>query len=308
MNNLPAALRATLAEHYALTALQALQQECARDGTTRTLFQLADGQTVETVYIPEAERATVCVSTQVGCPFGCVFCATGQSGFTREFARGGDRRSSLSRAGLAAGGAAGDECRLHGHGRAIGELRRRAALGAPAHPPAGLEPGRSGISRCPPWASPRASSAWPAKGLQVNLAISLHAPTQQGRLRLLPIAKNYELAGLMAAVRRYVQQTGRKVTFEYTVLPGRNDSEEDAAGLAELLRGLQAMVNVIPLNPDVSACRATLQLAPAPAAGRRRTLHRAAAAPPCGSRPAPLTRAGSVGGVRATAETGARGK
>ncbi len=93
----------------------------------------------------------------------------------------------------------------------------------------------------------------------MNLAVSLHAPTQQGRERLLPIAKTYDLAGLMTAVRRYVQQTGRKVTFEYTVVPGCNDREEDARALAALLRGLQSMVNVIPLNPGTTLPREVAQ-------------------------------------------------
>ena len=101
------------------------------------------------------------------------------------------------------------------------------------------------------------------EGLQVNLAISLHAPTQQGRLRLLPIAKKYNLDGLLAAVRHYVHRTGRKVAFEYTVVPGSNDSAADAEALAQLVRGLQAMVNVIPLNATDGLSRDMQHPAPA---------------------------------------------
>jgi 23S rRNA (adenine2503-C2)-methyltransferase len=87
------------------------------------------------------------------------------------------------------------------------------------------------------------------EGLQVNLAISLHAPTQAGRMKLLPIARKYELEGLMTAARQYVRKTGRKITFEYTIVPGSNDSADDARELARLVRGMQSLVNVIPLNP-----------------------------------------------------------
>ncbi len=261
MNNLPAALRATLAEHYALTALRAVREECARDGTVKTLFELADGLSVETVYIPEAERATVCVSTQVGCPFGCVFCATGQSGFARNLRAAeiidqvyrvqaslpaGRRVTNVVYMGMGEPLANYDavlrSVRLLIHPLGLNLAQRHITLST-----VGITPGIERLS---------------GEGLQVNLAISLHAPTQEGRLSLLPIAKTYELAGLMTAVRRYVQQTGRKVTFEYTVAPGRNDREDDAADLAELLRGLQAMVNVIPLNPGATTLPPELQLAP----------------------------------------------
>jgi len=260
MDNLPAALRATLAEHYILTTLQAAQEERARDGTTRTLFQLTDGLSIETVAIPEKERVTVCVSTQVGCPFGCVFCVTGQSGFTRNLRAAeiieqvyrmqaslpeGRRVTNVVYMGMGEPLANYDavlrSVRLLIHPQGLNLAQRHVTLSTVGNTP--------GIERLT------------GEGLQVNLAISLHSPTQEGRLRLLPIANTYALTGLMTAVRQYVRHTGRKVTFEYTVAPGRNDREEDAAGLAELLRGLQAMVNVIPLNPGATLPR-DLQLAP----------------------------------------------
>jgi len=255
MTDLPAELRATLAERYAITALRAEQTASAPDGTTKYLFALADGNTVETVYLPEATRATVCVSTQVGCAFGCTFCATGQSGFTRNLSAAeivdqvyriqaalpeGTRVSNVVFMGMGEPLANYDAVlravRLLIHPMGLNLAQRHLTLST-----VGVIPGIERLA---------------GEGLQVNLAISLHAPTQEGRLRLLPIAKKYDLDSLMSAVRQYVRKTGRKVTFEYTVVPGSNDREEDADALARLVHGLQALVNVIPLNPTTGLPRA----------------------------------------------------
>ncbi len=248
MTDLPADLRQTLSTHFHLTAHSMLERATAADGTTRYLFGLADGQTIESVYIPEATRATLCVSSQVGCPFGCTFCATGQSGFTRNLTAAeivdqvyrvqaelpeGRRITNVVYMGMGEPLANYDavirSVRLLIHPLGLDLAQRRITLST-----VGIVPGIERLAQ---------------EGLQVNLAISLHAPTQADRVKLVPIARKYDLDSLMAATRRYVQTTGRKVTFEYTVVPGSNDREADAEALAALVRRLQSLVNVIPLNP-----------------------------------------------------------
>jgi len=252
MTDLQAALRATLADEFRLTALREVNRSEAADGAVRYLFALADGNTVETVYIPTSARHTVCVSCQVGCPFGCRFCATGQSGFVRNLSAAeivdqvyraqaalpeGRRISNVVYMGMGEPLANYDQVlrsvRLLLHPLGLNLAQRHITLST-----VGITPGIDRLAE---------------EELQVNLAISLHAPTQAGRLTLLPIAKKYPLDDLLAAARRYVRRTSRKVTFEYTVAPGSNDSAEDARQLSALVRGLQALVNVIPLNLNEGA-------------------------------------------------------
>jgi 23S rRNA (adenine2503-C2)-methyltransferase len=252
MTDLPAPLRARLAEEFRLTTLREVSRQEAADGTTRFLFALADENTLESVYIPAATRATVCISSQVGCPFGCRFCATGQSGFVRNLSAAeivdqvyrvqaalpeGRRISNVVYMGMGEPLANYEQSlrsvRLLLHPLGLNLAQRHITLST-----VGITPGIDRLAD---------------EGLQVNLAISLHAPTQAGRLKLLPIAKKYPIDDLIAAARRYVHRTGRKVTFEYTVVPGSNDSPGDALQLAALVRGLQALVNVIPLNLNEGA-------------------------------------------------------
>ncbi len=249
MTDLPVELRCTLADAYRLTVLRTAHTAAAPDGTVKYLFTLADGHTVETVLIPARMRATVCVSTQVGCPFGCVFCATGQSGFIRNLTAAeivqqvyrvqavlpADRRvTNIVYMGMGEPLANYDavlrSVRLLIHPLGLDLAQRHITLST-----VGITPGIERLAE---------------EGLQVNLALSLHAPTQAARVKLVPVAKKYDLDGLLAAVRHYVRRTGRKATFEYTVVPGGNDADADAAALAQLTRGLQCLVNVIPLNPN----------------------------------------------------------
>lgn len=247
MTDLPAALREELDATFQLTTVESLDVATAPDGTAKYLFRLADGQTIETVYLPEASRATVCVSTMVGCPFGCVFCATGQGGFVRNLtaaeivgqvyrlqAAHPERRiTNIVYMGMGEPLANYDHVlrsvRLLIHPRGLDLAQRHITIST-----VGLVPGIERLAD---------------EGLQVNLAISLHAATQAARAKLVPIAKKYDLDSLMAATRAYVRRTGRKVTFEYTVVPGSNDRPDDAAALAALVRHLQSVVNLIPLNP-----------------------------------------------------------
>ena len=248
MHTLPAALRANLAEEFHLTTVKTHRSFTAGDGTTKYLFMLEDGHVIETVYMPEKTRGTVCVSTMVGCPVGCSFCASGQSGFVRNLtaseivqqvyrvqaALPEDRRvSHVVYMGMGEPLANYDQVlrsvRLLIHADGLNLAQRHITIST-----VGILPGIERLSH---------------EGLQVNLAISLHAPTQQGRERFIPVAKKYPIDDLMTSARHYVQRTGRKVTFEYTVAPDVNDAESDAIALSKLVRHLQCLVNVIPLNP-----------------------------------------------------------
>lgn len=277
MTNLPRSLRATLAEHLRIGALDPVAESAAEDGLTRkTLFRLDDGGTVETVLMLYADaprspelaegrdapgpfrRRTVCVSTQVGCPIGCPFCATGRAGYERSLSAGEIVAQVLAVARRIASDPelrpeAKDEHPLTnivfmGMGepllhfditwRAVETLTdpRRFGMGARriTLSTAGLAPGIDRLADT---------------GSQVNLAVSLHAPTDDLRTALVPVNRTYPLHDLIAACRRYAGKTRRRVTFEYALMDGVNDAPDHARGVVRLLHGLLAHVNLIPLNP-----------------------------------------------------------
>lgn len=248
MTELPAALRATLATHCRLSVLETRRRVAAADGTVKYLFSLADGRAIETVRIHENERVTVCVSTMVGCPFGCGFCATGQAGFERNLTAAEivDQVYRVQ-ADLSAGQAVTNVVYM-GMGEPLANYDAVVRSVRLLNHPQGLNLGQRRITLSTVGIIPGIERL-ADEGLQVGLAISLHAPTQAARARMVPIAKKYPLSALIAAARQFVHRTGRKVTFEYTVVPGQNDSPADAAALAALVRGLQSLVNIIPLNP-----------------------------------------------------------
>ncbi len=248
MTDQPADFRRWLAESATLTVLHTAQTQTALDGTTKYLFALADGETIETVAIPDGARVTVCVSTQVGCAFGCVFCATGGRGFTRQLTTS-EIVDQVYRVQAALPVGRVTNVVFMGMGEPLANFEELLpALRLLVHP-LGLDLAQRRLTVSTVGLPPGIERLADA-GLQVNLAISLHAPTQAGRVKLLPIAKKYDLDAVMAAARYYLRRTGRKVSFEYTVVPGANDGVADADALAALLRGMQCMVNVIPLNPS----------------------------------------------------------
>jgi len=254
MTNLPAALRESLAKQYSLAPGRLLQMVHSRDGEThKALLELRDGETVECVLMTYERRRTACLSVQVGCPIGCAFCATGQAGFRRDLTAGEIVFQALHLARLAAREAPAGERPLTnivfmGMGepllnydetmRSIQILTEGAGFGLGARritlSTAGVAPG---IRRL-------AGEPW-----QLGLAISLHAPEDALRDRLVPLNHRYPLAQLMAAVKDYVEITGRRVTFEYALIDQLNDEPAHAEGVARLLAGLLAHVNLIPVNP-----------------------------------------------------------
>ena len=216
----------------------------ARDGTVKYLLRLADGMTVETVGIPTAKRLTVCVSSQVGCPMACDFCATGKGGF--------DRNLTVSEIVDQVLTVQADFQRRVSHivFMGMGEplLNMTNVLGAVRCINEDVGIGQRCITVSTVGIRDRIRRLAQVRG-QFTLAVSLHAGNQTLRERLVPTAQNYPLPDLIAECREYVQITGRRLTFEYILLAGVNDNLENAAQLAQMLRGFQSHVNLIPYNP-----------------------------------------------------------
>lgn len=216
----------------------------APDGTVKYLLQLADGLIIETVGIPSDKRLTVCVSTQVGCPMACDFCATGKGGYKRNLERHEiidqvltvqedfqQRVSNVVFMGLGEPLLNTDNVLA-----ALKSLNQDVGIGQRS-----LTVSTVGIrDRIRQLAQHH---------LQITLAVSLHAPNQALREKLIPSARPYPLEDLLTECREYVEITGRRVTFEYILLAGVNDLPEHALQLAKCLRGFQSHVNLIPYNP-----------------------------------------------------------
>ena len=250
MSNLPKALRERLAEMACLGTMEPLKEMVSKDGLARkVLFELRDGQTIESVLMHYNKRHTVCLSTQVGCAIGCPFCATGQGGFVRNLTPGEIVEQVLHFARLLkTEGAKVNNVVFMGMGeplanyeatwQAIETLNAPDGFGLGARritiSTVGLVPGIERLSR---------------ERLQVGLAVSLHAAEDALRDELAPINKRYPLDELMRACRDYVERTRRRISFEYALVDGINDSLSQARRLARLLRGLLCHVNLIPLNP-----------------------------------------------------------
>jgi 23S rRNA (adenine2503-C2)-methyltransferase len=246
MRNLPMEMRRLMTNlGMALGALTVDSQVTADDGTTKFLFELADGKRVESVFIPETERNTVCFSTQVGCGMGCAFCATGKTGLTRNLttaeivdqivrveALTGKKLSNLVAMGqgepLANYEALLKAIRIINHPQGLGIGARRITIST-----CGIVPAIFKLA---------------AEPFQVNLAISLHAADDLLRNRLLPINQKYPLNKLLEASRFYIKATGRRITYEYTLIDGVNDRPADCDNLIKLLAGMLCHINLIPFN------------------------------------------------------------
>jgi 23S rRNA (adenine2503-C2)-methyltransferase len=247
---LPTELRATLSKTLSLSSVKLEREATSKDGqTTKFLFALVDGKEIEAVLMRHAGgRTTACISSQAGCALKCDFCATGQGGFFRHmsaleifdqavFVARRARSENLPLTNLVFMGmgepflnydAVMDAVALLNHGEGFNLGARHITIST-----AGVVPGIERFSR---------------EGVQINLAISLHAPDDEMRTKLMPINKKWPIATLMKAVRGYVAATNRKVFYEYLMLAGVNDRIEDAKQLADLLGGPLHHVNLIPYN------------------------------------------------------------
>ena len=250
MTNVPRNVILLLKETFrAPWPLELLTMRQSVDGTEKYLFALGDQSTIEAVRIPEEERQTICLSTQVGCAMSCSFCATGQSGYVRN----------LSAAEIVA-----QVLWLEHHLRATGQSITNIVYMGMGEPLAnyeavmrsarlfnhaeGLNLGarRLTISTCGLVPQIKALAG---EDLQVNLAVSLHAVTDSARSEIMPVNRRFPLQELLEACDYYTEQTGRRISYEYALISGFNDRPEQAQKLLELLKGRLCHVNLIPLNP-----------------------------------------------------------
>ena len=246
MTDQPKALLAKLEEGYYIAAPAIVRRQQSKDGTVKYLFALADGNCIETVIMRYHYGVTACVSSQVGCRMGCRFCASTQAGRVRN---------------LEAGEIAGQ---IYAAQKDIGERISHIVLMGIGEPldnfdnvmdflsiissPDGVNIGMRNISLSTCGIVPMIDKL-AEKKLQLTLSISLHAPNDAMRSGMMPVNDAYPVAQLIAACRRYQQTTGRRVSFEYSMVQGVNDSPATAKELAALIRGMGAHVNLIPINP-----------------------------------------------------------
>nr|WP_298136782.1 23S rRNA (adenine(2503)-C(2))-methyltransferase RlmN [Acidiferrobacter sp.] len=253
MSNISKALAARLAESAVVAVPEMAAEHLSDDGTRKWILRLADGNAIETVFIPEAERATLCISSQVGCALDCAFCATAKQGFNRNLTaseivgqvwfaehrlraeRGASERVISNVVFMGMGEPllnmkeVGPAIHVLLDDLGYGLSRRRVTVST-----AGVVPALDRLHEVAP----------------VSLAVSLHAPDDALRDRLVPLNQKYPIAELLAACRRYVAHDARRrVTFEYAMLAGVNDSVAQARALARLLRTVPAKINLIPFNP-----------------------------------------------------------
>lgn len=257
VTTLPKELRAALAaERFALDSVEPVVIQRSNDGqTTKGLFRLHDGSEVETVLMEHhGGRNTVCISSQAGCAYACAFCATGQAGFTRNLSATEifDQARYFARQ-LARDGRKITNVVYMGMGEPLANMDNVMASVAMLNDPHGFGLGHRHITISTVGLVDKIDRFAEAR-TQVNLAISLHAPTDATRSKIMPVNRKWSTAELMAAVERYIGKTNRKVFFEYVMLAGVNDSDEHARDLAKLMRGPLYHVNVIPYNstPDAA--------------------------------------------------------
>ena len=248
MTNLPADLRAQMADQFSLTTAEQSFEARSRDGTIKHLWRLADGEEVESVLIPTTGRVTLCLSSQAGCALGCRFCATGDFGFRRQ----------LSPAEIAAQFRDADRIAVESYGRKIGNVVYMG-MGEPfanqeavfdsleiIHEGFGVGARRLTVSTVGLIPGILALAQRPEP---FRLAVSLHAPNHEMRLKLVPLEKRYPIDDLFAAIDEYQGRKGRRVTLEYTLIGGLNDSEDTARELVDRVGKRLVFVNLIPWNP-----------------------------------------------------------
>jgi 23S rRNA (adenine2503-C2)-methyltransferase len=247
VTNLPAALRARLAEALPLALDVVDERSGDRDMTRKWLWRaVRDGAQVETVLMRYRERATVCISSQAGCAMGCTFCATGQAGFERHL-DAGEIVEQVVRAAHASPQRIANVVFM-GMGEPLANVEPVLDAITRLHDDLGLSARHITVSTVGVVPGMRRLAEFP---LPVTLAVSLHAPDDALRDQLVPLNRRYPIEEVLNAAREYVAQKGRRVTFEYACIAGVNDDEAQATRLAHRLRGFPAgaHVNLIPLNP-----------------------------------------------------------
>lgn len=264
MSDLPKRLRESLASEFSLWTSQVVRHNRADDGTEKLLLELAGGGRIECVLLRDGPRRSICISSQVGCAMGCVFCASGLDGVDRNLSAGEIVEQMLRLARLLPPDQRLSHIVVMGMGEPLANVDNvLAALEVASQADGlGISARRITISTV---GLPAALLRLAEGGCRYNLAVSLHAPNDELRNQLVPVNRNIGLSKILAAADRYFEASGRRLTFEYVLLAEVNDRPEHARQLAALLRGRTALLNVIPYNPVAGLPYRT----PSPAAERR---------------------------------------
>ncbi len=248
MTNLSREMRGRLAAHFRVSTPEIGRRDVSEDGTEKFLLRLADGRHIEAVYIPDTPAHTLCISTQVGCAMGCLFCLTAKMGLTRHLTPGEivgqvrvlsgavdlrNRRFNIVLMGM------GEP--LHNYDNTMAALRILADPDGFA-----LSPRRVTLSTV---GLVPAMERLAAEAFMPNLAVSLHGTTEEQRSALVPLNRKYGLQQILDTCRRFPLKRRNRITFEYVLLAGVNDTLADARRLAKLLHGIKSKINLIPLNP-----------------------------------------------------------
>ncbi|MED3624275.1 23S rRNA (adenine(2503)-C(2))-methyltransferase RlmN [Neobacillus thermocopriae] len=248
MSNLSKSLREKLKAQFQITTLNTVVQQSSSDGTIKFLFELQDGYSIETVLMRHDYGNSVCVTTQVGCRIGCTFCASTLGGLKRHL-EAGEIVAQVVKVQKAL-----DETNervssvvIMGIGEPFDNYDNMLSFLKIINHDKGLNIGARHITVSTSGIIPKIYQ-FADENMQINFAISLHAPNTELRTRLMPINKAYKLDDLMKAVRYYIDKTGRRVSFEYGLFGGVNDSVAHAEELADLIKGLKCHVNLIPVN------------------------------------------------------------
>ncbi len=247
MTNLPAKLKQFLSENYTITRLQVADRQISRlDGTQKFLFQLPDGETIESVFMKYKFGNSVCVSSQVGCRMGCRFCASTLDGLRRNLLPGEILEEIYTIHRLT--GEKISHVVVMGTGEPLDNYENLLKFLRMLTDENGQNLSMRNITVSTCGMVPRIYDLAREK-LSITLALSLHATTDERRREIMPIANTYTISECMAACRYYFEETGRRVTFEYSLIKGVNDSLRDAKELAALAGSISAHINLIPVNP-----------------------------------------------------------
>ena len=247
MTNISEKLRKQLAETCTYTVLkQVTMQESAIDGTRKYLFELEDGNMVESVLMRYKHGNSVCISSQVGCRMGCRFCASTLDGLVRNLTPA-EMLEQIYRISADTGERVSNVV-VMGTGEPLDNYDNLLTFIRMLTDEHGLNISQRNLTVSTCGLVPKMYQLAEEK-LQITLALSLHASSQEKRQNLMPVANAYEIHEVIGACKNYFEKTGRRVTFEYSLVAGQNDSKEDARQLAELVHGMNCHINLIPVNP-----------------------------------------------------------
>ncbi|MEK6674385.1 MAG: 23S rRNA (adenine(2503)-C(2))-methyltransferase RlmN [Planctomycetota bacterium] len=248
MSNLPKLLRIKLATELPLYESEIATQQSSRDGTIKLLLRWPDGATSECVLIPDGDRRTACISTQVGCPVGCVFCASGINGLQRQLSAGQIVEQAMRVRQLCADSSRLSNIVFMGLGEPLANYANTIHAVRTINAPWGMGLGARKIT-ISTVGLPTQMRRLADEGLQVNLALSLHAPDDELRAKIIPWAERIGIDELVDAANYYFEKTGREITLEYILLGKVNDQESHALELTRVARRMRSNVNLIAYNP-----------------------------------------------------------